>query len=557
MADSVADLQAEVAKLKAERDELKRALQEAEVYRLAVQHSPLGMMCVSLRSGRYAFSNPAHAALLGYTPEEIVASDPHQRWLQITHPEDIKRELADHERLAKGEISTVMSERRCVRKNGEQRWTQVTVEGVRDDDGRPAYLFVYMADTHEQHLAAESRQRLEAELRQSQKLESLGRLAGGVAHDFNNRLLIIMCYAEAIRASLPRDIPMAHHIGMVIESAQRAAELTRHLLAFSRRQVLKPQAFDLNRAVEGMRRLLGRVIGEHIELVTVPEAKHPVFADPGQIEQVILNLALNARDAMPRGGRLLAETRDVAVQAGASGGVPPGDYVALFVEDTGTGIPADVLPRIFEPFFTTKAVGSGTGLGLSTVEGIVRQSGGSVCVESQPGKGTRFTIYLPRASAVVAQPPQGRHEVAPQPLRFETVLVCDDDAAVRELLVDLLRIRAYNVLEARDGRDALEVAARHQGRIDLLITDLVMPELGGAELARRLRAAHPEVRVLYVSGYTEDETLLSGALDGRELFLGKPFMPGELVRAVHTLLLDSAAPPAVKLEQFSLPASGA
>lgn len=544
MASSVEELQSELERVKRERDELQRALEEAEVFRLAVQHAPVGMMGMSLKTGRYEFSNPVHAELLGITPEEVLASDPHQRWTEVTHPDELKRELAEHERLARGEISRVRSLRRCVLKDGQVRWTRVDAKETRDADGRPTHLLVYMTDVNEEHRAAEVRERLEAQLRQSRKLESLGRLAGGVAHDFNNRLLIIMCYAEALRAGLPRDSTLAHSAAMVLESAQRSADLTRQLLAFSRRQVLKPQAFDLNQTVEGMRKLLARVIGEDIELLTVLGAKFPVFADAGQIEQVILNLALNARDAMPNGGRLLAETRDVHLAPGESQQAAPGDYVALIVEDTGTGISSDVLPHVFEPFFTTKEVGVGTGLGLSTVEGIVRQSEGCVSVESEPGKGTRFTVLLPRTGALTVQPPRPRQDTPLQPIRFETVLVCDDDAAVRQLLIDLLRIRAYEVLEARDGRHALEVASAHSGPIDLLITDLVMPEMGGVELAGSLRARHPGLRVLYVSGYTDDSKLLSGTMEEGSAFLAKPFMPGDLVVAVHSLLLDAGRVPA-------------
>ena len=294
----------------------------------------------------------------------------------------------------------------------------------------------------------------------------------------------------------------------------------------------------MNDTVAGMRNLLSRVIGEDIELVTVLGAKHLVFADAGQIEQVVLNLVLNARDAMPDGGRLLAETRDVHVE-GSNEQFAAGDYVALVVEDTGGGMPASVLSHIFEPFFTTKEVGAGTGLGLSTVDGIVRQSGGSVLVDSEVGRGTRFTVLLPRADAADKNDEEPR-KAAPLPelVRFETVLVCDDDDDVRQLLVDLLRIRAYQVLEARDGAHALEVAAAHAGDIDLLITDLVMPEFGGAELARRLRAHHPKLRVLYVSGYTDDRQLLSGDLETGTLFLSKPFMPADLVCAVSSLLVE-------------------
>lgn len=550
MTDSVPDVQAELEQLRAECDALRRELKEAQIYRLAVQHAPLGIMSMSLKTGRYEFSNPAHAELLGSTPEEIVASDPHQRWMEITHPEDLKRELADHERLARGEIRRVRSERRCIRKDGEVRWTQVDVESVRDKDGRPTHLLVYMTDIHDQHQGREARESLESQLRQSRKLESLGRLAGGVAHDFNNRLLIIMCYAEILRAGLPSDSPFLHHARMILESAQRSAELTKQLLAFSRRQALKPQPFDLNVTVDGMRTLLSRVIGEDIELVTVLGAKHLAFADAGQIEQVILNLVLNARDAMPHGGRLLAQTQDVHVAPGSNEQVAPGDYIALIVEDTGTGIAKAILPHIFEPFFTTKEVGAGTGLGLSTVDGIVRQSEGNIRVESVVGKGTRFTVLLPRAATVPKQASPSGPEVLPQPLRFETVLVCDDDDDVRQLLVDLLRIRAYQVLEARNGPHALTVATEHGGPVDLLITDLVMPEFGGVELARRLRIDHPKLRVLYVSGYTEDIEVLSGTLGEDTLFLPKPFLPGDLVGKVNALLIDSRQEPAPGVQQL-------
>jgi PAS domain S-box-containing protein len=499
-------------------------------------------MCTSVRTGQYVFSNPTHAGFLGYTPEEIVAGDPHQRWMQITHPEDFERELGDHQRLAQGEIENFESERRCIRKDGQTRWARVTVVGVRDSRDRLEYIYVYFVDMHEHRVAVEAREGLEAQLRQSQKLEALGRLAGGVAHDFNNRLLIIMGYAEVLKNSLPEGSASAQQAEMVIASAQRAAELTRQLLAYSRRQVMKPRAFDLNETVAGMQRLLVRLIGEDIELATELTATHPVFSDPGQIEQVILNLAINARDAMPRGGRLRLATRDATL--GPGGDIAAGEYVALIVQDTGTGIPEDVLPRIFEPFFTTKELGNGTGLGLATVEGIVRQSGGGVHVESQLESGTTFTVWLPRAkpgSPRVSAPAPRSIE---QPSRFETLLICDDDDGVRELLVNLLRIRSYHVIEARTGREAIELMRSHPGRIDLLITDLVMPELSGTELAAELRTQQSDLRVLYVSGYTDDERVLEGAIGPRSQFLGKPFLPGELVRAVINALGEaSEAPP--------------
>jgi PAS domain S-box-containing protein len=535
VSDRVSDLEAEVKLLKEERDELRTALAHAERYRRAIEEAPFGVMCGSHDTGRYVFSNPAHAGFLGFTPEEIVASDPHQRWVQITHPDDFECERAEFERLAAGEISSYEAERRCIRKDGQVRWARVKVVGTRNAEGRLGDIYVYFMDVHEHHIAIEARERAEAQLRQAQKLEALGRLAGGVAHDFNNRLVIIMGYAEMLKNGLPPDSPAAQQADTIVFSAKRAADLTRQLLAYSRRQVLKPQAFDLNDTVDGMRRLLERLIGEDIELVTVLGAKHPVFSDAGQIEQVILNLAINARDAMPGGGRLTLETRDLVLGGGADATTTPGDYVALVVSDTGTGIPEEILPHIFEPFFTTKEVGRGTGLGLATVEGIVRQSGGVVRVQSRQDEGSTFTVCLPRARVAEAVSP-GPRSAQVQPLHFETVLVCDDDDAVRTLLVAVLRLRAYNVLDARNGQHALEVARAHEGTIDLLITDLIMPELNGTALAEELTRRRPGLRVLYISGYTDDEAVLSSPLGPDAQFLAKPFLPGELVRAVRAIL---------------------
>ncbi|HEX3596719.1 MAG TPA: ATP-binding protein [Polyangiaceae bacterium] len=319
-------------------------------------------------------------------------------------------------------------------------------------------------------------------------------------------------------------------------SAQRAAELTQQLLAYSRRQVLNPAAFDLNEMVERMHRVLGTALGERIRLSAVLEARHPVLADPGQIEQVILNLALNARDAMPDGGALVIETRDAPRQKGEHATAEPGDHVSLVVSDTGCGIPEDVRPHIFEPFFTTKDRGYGTGLGLSMVEGIVSQSGGAIRVESSPGKGSAFEILLPRARGSQARPRTVPESTLPDMGRFETVLVCDDDPDVRELLARVLGLRAYSVLAAESGKHALELAHRHAGTIHLLVTDVAMPEMGGVDLAAELRKTHPKVAVLYISGYTENAELLSAPLGPNTHYLAKPFLPGDLTRLVSSIL---------------------
>jgi CheY-like chemotaxis protein len=329
---------------------------------------------------------------------------------------------------------------------------------------------------------------------------------------------------------------------MVLGSATRAAELTRQLLAYSRRQVLSPEAFSLNETVERVGSLLKTVLGDRIELAAGLRATQAVLADKGQIEQVILNLVLNARDAMPAGGRLTLETHDVDLRAGEDPVLQPGKYVALVVTDTGIGMAEDVLPHIFEPFFTTKETGRGTGLGLSMVEGIVQQSGGVTRVRSAVGKGTTFTIYLPHAAcpapvrAPVEEPP-------PRKGRFETVLLCDDDDDVLELMAAVLSLRGYSILRARNGRHALEVAERHAAGIDLLVTDMSMPELTGIELTAELRKRHPTLRVLYVSGHTAEADRLSALRGPGTHFLGKPFLPGDLTSTVFKIL-DGPAHPA-------------
>jgi two-component system cell cycle sensor histidine kinase/response regulator CckA len=509
-------------------------------FRKAVDSAPIGIIHVDGTKGRYVFANETFARMIGRAREDILRSDPYQVAFGVTHPDDRVTTRQAIERVAQG-ADHFHYEKRLVRSDGEIRWVSVDLSPTRDADGRMAFLTFYFTDIHARRSADATREDLEEQLRQAQKLEALGRLAGGIAHDFNNRLLIIMGQTELLRNALPPSSPHVPRTDLVLESAQRAAELTRQLLAFSRRQVLKPQSFDLNAVVDTMLRLLERLIGPEIQLATILGASYPIVADPGQVEQVIINLAINARDAMPRGGRLLLETKDVTLGPPDCGALSPGDYVMLRVRDSGVGIADDVLPRIFEPFFTTKEVGRGTGLGLATVQGIVHQSGGSVRVESRLGHGTAFTICLPRASEEPAK-------AAPRPASplargapFETVLVCDDDDGVRQLIANVLGLRGYAVLEARSGREALDIAAKHRGRIHLLVTDLVMPGLGGIELAAQLRQRGTPLTVLYVSGYTEQATLLSGPLGPGTHFLPKPFLPSDLTRVVCSILEGPSA----------------
>jgi CheY-like chemotaxis protein len=369
-------------------------------------------------------------------------------------------------------------------------------------------------------------------------MEAVGRLAGGIAHDFNNLLTVILGSGQLLLEEVGRERPERRDLEDIVKSAQRAAELTRQLLAFSRRQVLEPQVFDLNAVLANIERLLRRLIGEDLNLLTVP-CRYPglVRADPGQLEQVIANLAVNARDAMPNGGTLTIATSSVTLDesfARDHPGAGPGPHVMLSVTDTGSGMSGDVMAHLFEPFFTTKEPGKGTGLGLSTVYGIVRQSGGFIWAESEPGRGSTFRICLPRVS------PEGatRHDVirSGELHGSETVLVAEDSKAVRELAVRVLQGYGYTVLSAPDGDAAAKVAAHHAGPIHLLATDVIMPKGGGRALAARLTAARPHLRVLYVSGYTDDAVAHHGVLEPGIALLQKPFTPVTLARKVREVL---------------------
>ena len=387
--------------------------------------------------------------------------------------------------------------------------------------------------------AEETLQRTENQLRQAQKMEAVGRLAGGIAHDFNNLLTAILGYSELVLQEMPSDAAGRADIDEIKKAGDRAAALTRQLLAFSRHQVLEPRVADFNEIVANVEKLLHRMIGADVELVTEldPAIGH-VRVDPGQMDQVLMNLAVNARDAMPEGGRLGIRTSErVFTQPyqvhGSS--IEPGRYLLATVSDTGAGMTPDIMKQIFDPFFTTKGVGEGTGLGLSTVYGIVKQSSGHIFVDSEPGRGTAFEIYLPCVDAPVdalkpSASPLGRMEGS------ETILLVDDDGGIRELVHRALKDNGYHVLVARDGMEALAVANEHVGSIHVLITDLVMPRMGGAELAGQLTAARRDLAVLYLSGYTDRrEWKLEASQVGRD-YLQKPFTPSVLMRKVRELL---------------------
>jgi two-component system, cell cycle sensor histidine kinase and response regulator CckA len=384
-----------------------------------------------------------------------------------------------------------------------------------------------------------ARRRLEEQLQQSQKMEAVGRLAGGVAHDFNNLLTIITGYSQLILDRLPADDSMRAQVSQIKEAGDRAASLTRQLLAFSRKQVLEPRVLDLNDVVSGIYKMLRRLIGEDIDLVTILFPGLPrVKADPGQIEQVIMNLAVNARDAMPQGGKLTIETSSVDLGEDSSNNrllITPGPYAMLAVSDTGVGMSLEVKSRVFEPFFTTKEQGKGTGLGLAMVYGIVKQSGGYIWVYSEQGKGTTFKIYLPQAGE-----PGGKTKRTDECVRpaggSEVILVVEDNLSVRTLVRSVLAACGYTLLEASDSEDALKVIESHNGPIHLLLTDVVMPRMSGPDLAARLLPRHPETKVLYMSGYTDNAVVRHGILDAGTYFLQKPFIPETLTQKIREAL---------------------
>jgi PAS domain S-box-containing protein len=458
----------------------------------------------------------------------------------------------DREVLAQTEIIDVPEE--PIDTPTGRRWLHTKKIPILDDAGTPRFLLGISEDITERkdisdrlrtlneelERRVEERtaalQKTEEQLRQSQKLDAIGRLAGGIAHDFNNLLSVILSYTEMLTARLPAG-DVKEDVEEIHEAGKRAADLTRQLLAFSRQQVLSPKVLDLNSVISNMQKLLRRVIGEDIELRMTCREIGAITADPGQMEQVIMNLVVNARDAMPRGGTLTIETANVELDATAAEthiGAPAGSYVMIAVTDTGIGMDAETRSQIFEPFFTTKPTGKGTGLGLSTVFGIVQQSGGTVWVYSEPGRGTAFKIYMPRTTA---------QELAPRPTAAsqtsggsETILLVEDEAQVRAVVRMVLTKAGYQVLEALNGEDALDMCKRFSGPIHLILTDVVMPKMGGRELADQLRALRPASKVLFMSGYTADTVVHHGVLDENIEFVQKPITPDVLMRRVRDVL---------------------
>ena len=429
-------------------------------------------------------------------------------------------------------------EAEIVTANGAGRWVRTIGNALRDADGAISHVHGSVQDITQQKLTEARQEKLEEQLRQAQKMDTIGGLAAGIAHDFNNLMSIVLSYTELALLDLKQDDPLRADLAQVHAAGNRAVALTRQLLAFGRQQVLAPKVVDLARIVVGMENMLRRLIGEDIDLATsgVP-GLGDVLVDPGQLEQVIMNLAVNARDAMPRGGMLTIETRRVTLDehyAAEHEGVSAGAHVMLAVSDTGTGMDKATHARMFEPFFTTKEVGRGTGLGLATVFGIVRQSGGTIWVYSEPGKGTSFKVYFPLASS--GAPTLDVAERPSAPRGAETILLVEDDEQVRVLTRSILRLYGYNVLEACNGGEAFLVCEQHPATIHLLLTDVVMPRMSGRQLAERVRPIRPGMKVLYMSGHTDDAVVRHGILESTIAFIQKPITPEELARSVRRVL---------------------
>ena len=479
--------------------------------------------------------------MLGYSVEEWLSTP--NFWLSIIHPDDKENAAqvaAAH--FAEGRSQNT-AEFRWITKDGGVIWAQSNYAVIRGDGDEPMGLRGVTIDITERKRAEEALRVSEEQLRQSQKLEAVGQLAGGVAHDFNNLLTVIVGYCDLTLMKLRKDERVRSNIEEVKKAADRAAALTRQLLAFSRRQVLQPKVLNLNAIVSDINKMLRRLIGEDIDLMTILDPSlGQINADPGQIEQVVINLAVNARDAMPQGGKLTFETANVYLDNEYVRGhtpIRPGNYVMFALSDTGIGMDAETQERIFEPFFTTKGLGKGTGLGLSTVYGIVKQSEGHIWVYSELGIGTTFKVYLPRVDDV-AQVEVVPESVVDLPRGRETVLLTEDEEPVRQLVKTILESNGYEVLEATCGEEALCLFKEHIAPVHLIVTDVVMPRMSGRELAETLKTLRPDIKVLYLSGYTDDAIVRHGLLDQKMFFLQKPFTPDALLRKIHEVLAENS-----------------
>lgn len=512
----------------------ERLRHSEEKYRLLVDHAPAGIYQVDFRSRRFISVNDVMCQYMGYTREEFLALDP----LNILTEESLETFLKRMADVLAGIPVSDSVEYKIRGKNGREFWVLIH-NSFQYEEGRPVISTVIVHDLTERRRAEEERDRLQMQLLQAQKMESVGRLAGGVAHDFNNILAAIMGYSEMALLQTDPGTRLHKNLEEILKAARRSADLTGQLLAFARRQVTSPKVLNLNDIVGGMLKMLQRLIREDIELVWIPgHGLWNVKIDASQVDQIMANLLINARDAISGAGRVTIETHNVEVDEGFVGrhsDFSPGDHVLLSVSDTGCGMDRETLEHVFEPFFTTKDVGKGTGLGLATVFGIVRQNNGFVHAYSEPGRGATFRIYLPRFAAE-AKPEPGRREEKQTPRGEETILLAEDDKAVLDLTRSLLEALGYRVVTAGTPDLAIRAVEEQRDAIHLLLTDVVMPGMNGKDLAGRLVSMQPGLKCLFMSGYPADVIAHHGILDEGVHFVQKPFSLQTLSEAVRRVL---------------------
>jgi two-component system, cell cycle sensor histidine kinase and response regulator CckA len=500
-----------------------------EKFRIAFENAPTGMSIVR-SNGQYLSVNAALCQMFGYSRDELLSGTLHR----ITHPDDVERTDRWIRKMIAGDLSEPECEKRFLHRDGHVVWGVVRARWLREADGTPRFAVVHVQDVTERKRAEEQRQRLEAQLHQAQKMEAVGKLAGGIAHDFNNLLTAIGANAAMAGTEPGVPEPVRTMLGEISQAVDSAANLTRQLLAFSRKQIVAPRVLNLNAVILQLQPLLRRLLGEDLELrPSLATGLGQVRIDPGQVEQVVVNLAVNARDAMIGGGILTLETANVRLEQDdvrSHAMAAPGDYVLLAVSDNGTGMTPEARAHLFEPFFTTKEPGRGTGLGLAVVYGVVKQNGGLIEVYTEPGHGTTFKIYWPRVFA----PAEARVEPSGE-LRggTEVVLLVEDDASVRAPALRMLQRLGYQALSFPGGAEAL---AALPDKIDLLVTDVVMPGMNGRELAERLAMRRPGLRVLYASGYSQNVIAHHGVLEPGIEFLAKPYSLESLARRVREVL---------------------
>ena len=523
------------------REKALVSLKESEaLFKTIFTESPMGICMVDSKTGRFLNLNPMFTKIVGSSIEELVKLD----WMSITHSEDIKDQSNNLTLLNAGKIKVFQMEKRYIRPGGAVVWAKLTAAPLPAfDNSNPRYLGM-IEDISAGKAAELERSKLEEQLRQSQKMEAAGSLAGGIAHDFNNILSVILAYSGFFLKSLEQSDPRRKDVEEINKAGLRATALTRQLLAFSRKQVLQLKVLNVNLVILGMKTMLSRLIGENIKLTAITgKAPALIKADQGYLEQVLLNLTVNARDAMPKGGKIILEASIVHITEAhihRHGTVEPGNYVMLSVSDTGSGMSAETQSHIFEPFFTTKPRDKGTGLGLSTVHGIIKQSGGSIVVYSEEGHGTVFKIYFPQITgdAAIAEQPAAAKKIF---TGTGTVLVVDDDIAIRTVVRRTLAQDGFTVLEAASAEEALAICKRHKNPINLMLTDMVLPKMNGIDLAGHMESMHPDIKVLFMSGYTDHAVLARGILDPDRNFIQKPFTLDTLIQKTREVLL--ACPP--------------